>query len=846
MQQRAAVRSGTAAGSWWAVPAEATLSALGSDASGLPAAEAARRLARRPPGAHRHAGWARVLVKQFVSPIILILIAATAISMVVGDVTDGAIIIAIIAASGLLGFSQEYRASRDVAALLARVQVSATVLRDGVHAQVPVADVVPGDVVVLSAGSVVPADCRLLTANGLLVDESVLTGESFPVDKDAAAVVAAAAPLSERDDALFFGTHVASGSAIAVAVAVGEDTALGQVKLDLGASAPTTAYEKGLSRLGFLLVRLMLILTGFILVVNTAFGRPFLEALLFSIALAVGLTPQLLPAIETISQSSGSRRMARSLVIVKRLAAIEDLGSMTILCTDKTGTLTRGAPALDLALDVAGSPSDDVLGLAARNAGLQTGFTNPMDAAILARQAPAAGAVLLGEIPYDFSRKRLSVLTEINGAPVLVVKGAFSSVLGCCAQARTGAGDVPLGAVRTTVQQRFEDLSAAGYRVLALATREFTPGKGSLGPEDESNLTLRGLLAFHDPIKDTAPEAVAGLAELGISLRLLTGDHALAARAVAAQVGLATERILTGPEVDAMSDSELAAAAREVAVFAEIEPHAKRRIVLALRSDGAGVGFLGDGINDAPALHAADVGISVDTAVDVAKEAATVVLLEKRLHVVIDGVRLGRQTSANTHKYVRLTTSANFGNMVSMAAASLFLPFLPLLPAQILLLNFLSDLPSLAIAGDEVDAEQTLAPATWDMKEIRRFLLVFGTLSTLFDLLMFLVLRWGSDAGPVEFRSAWFIESTVSELLVLFSLRTVRPMLRSRPSPLLAALSAAVVLVVVAIPFLPPLAHALGLTAPSPALLGAIAAVVLAYVIANEVAKSAFHRFRRP
>ncbi|HQR26463.1 MAG TPA: magnesium-translocating P-type ATPase [Nocardioides sp.] len=827
----------------WAAAADAVLAGVASSPQGLSAAEADDRLAAAPPAAGpRRAGWVRELTRQFTSPIVLILLAATVISMAVGDVTDGLIIIAIIVASGLLGFAQDHRAGRDVAALTARVQVEATVLRDGSPTQVPVAHVVRGDVVHLATGSVIPADCRLLGADELLVDESALTGESFPAEKQADVVLSAATPVAGRVNSVFFGTHVVSGTANAVALGTGRDTELGRVTKDLRGAAPTTAYERGSSRFGYLLVRLMLVLTVFIFAVNAVLGRPLLDSLLFSLALAVGLTPQMLPAIVTISLSSGARLLARRKVIVKRLEVIEDLGSMSILCTDKTGTLTEGAPRLDRALDVSGRESEAVLTLAALNAGLQDGFVNPMDQAIVARQAPPPGATALDQVPYDFTRKRLSVLTDVDGWPTLVTKGAVQGVLSVCTRAEVDGTAVDLADVRDDVTDRFARLSADGFRVLALATRRYDRDPGDLGPEAEEGLTLRGLLAFHDPVKATAGEAVTRLRELGVSVRLLTGDNALAARATAASVGLSTDRVLTGPHVDAMDDPALAEAVQRVEVFAEVEPHHKRRVLLSLRTGGAGVGFLGDGINDAPALHAADVGISVDTAVDVAKEAAAVVLLDKTLDVVLDGVTLGRRTFANTLKYVRLTTSANFGNMLAMAAASLVLPFLPLLPRQILLLNFLTDIPSTAIAEDEVDPEQTLRPASWDLPDIRRFLVVFGSVSTFFDVVTFAVLLGVLDASATEFRSAWFIESTVSELLVLFSLRTRRPMLSSRPARLLVGLSVAVGVSVVVIPFLPVVASALGLDRPGPDLLLAIAGIAVAYVVTNEAVKRVYYR----
>ena len=826
----------------WSLSVADALRSVGSAREGLSAVEARTRLAATPP-THRHqASWVQVLIKQFTSPFVLVLLVATIISMVVGDVTDGSIVVAIIVASGLLGFAQDYRAGRDVAALLARVQVTATVLRDGKRVEVPVSQVVCGDVVVLSAGSVIPSDCRLLTANALLVDESVLTGESFPVEKDADAVLGESAPIAQRINSVFFGTHVASGDAEAVAFGVGERTELGRINRDLRARQSTTAYERGLSRFGYLLVRLMVLLTGFIFVVNTVLGRPLLESLLFSLALAVGLTPQMLPAIVTLSLSAGARLMAREQVIVKRLEVIEDFGSMSILCTDKTGTLTQGAPKLDLALDLTGAESAEVLRLASLNAGLQAGFANPMDAAILARLTPASGSVALGEIPYDFTRKRLAVLTKVDQSPVLIVKGAVDGVLGCCSHAELNGTLVPISEVRPALRRRFEQLSADGYRVLGLATRPFSGQAARLAPDAERELTLRGLLAFHDPTKDTAAQAVRDLSRLGVSLRLVTGDSLPAAQAAARNVGLFVDDTLTGAQIDLLDDAALAAAVGDVEVFAEVEPHTKRRIVMAFRAAGAGVGFLGDGINDAPALHAADVGISVDTAVDVAKEAAAVVLLQKNLEVVIDGVRLGRRTFANTRKYTRLTTSANFGNMLSMAVASIFLPFLPLLPLQILLLNFLSDIPSLAIAADQVDPEDSERPATWDIAEARRFLLVFGAVSTVFDLATFAVLIWILQVDATGFRSAWFVESTVTELLVLFSLRTSRSMFSSRPARLLLILSGLVGVVVIAIPYLPPLAGLLGLAPLGPAVVFAVAVIAIAYLATNEVVKHSYVR----
>ncbi|SEN52033.1 magnesium-translocating P-type ATPase [Nonomuraea pusilla] len=807
---------------------------------GLSSEEARRRLAEHGPntvGAPRRHRALRLLLTQFTSPIVLILIAATVVSMLLGDLTDGLVILVIIAASGLLGFFQERTAGRAVDALLARVRVEVEVVRDGSEVSVPSEDVVPGDLVVLRAGDVIPADCRVVESHGLQVDESALTGESFPVEKSPGPPSSQAAPgeaVAGRTGTLFAGTHVAGGSGAAEVLRTGGDTEFGALTAELAARDVTTGFERGLTRFGMMLVRVMAVLVCLIFAVNLLLDRPVVEAVLFSLALAVGLTPQLLPAIVAVSLSSGARRMAAEQVIVKRLDAIEDFGAMTVLCTDKTGTLTGGVVRLDGAYDVDGRDSAEVLRLAGLNAGLQHGFANPLDQAILRGTPPPDPSARLDEVPYDFERRRISVLALDGGVPTLVTKGALEEVLGVCAFARAGGAVVPVESVRAAVLRRLAELSAAGYRVLGLATAEL-PGRERVSAADEAGMTLTGLLAFRDPPKEGAAEAVAELGALGVSVRLVTGDNRLAAEHVAGEVGLAGPA-LTGAEIDRLDDAALTARARDTQVFAEIAPLQKERVVRALRAAGETVGFLGDGINDSPALHAADVGISVDTAVDVAKRSAAIVLLDKNLGVVADGVRLGRQTFANTLKYVRVTTSANFGNMASMAAAAAFLPFLPLLPRQILLLNFLSDIPATTIAADAVDEEQVERPSAWDLRRIRAFMIGFGVLSSLFDVATFLVLRLGFDAGADLFRTGWFIESTATELAVMLVLRTRRPFFRSRPGRALVWSSVLVALVTVAVPFTP-LAGPLGLVAPPPAVLAALAGLTLLYVAVNEAAK---------
>ncbi|MFF0862019.1 magnesium-translocating P-type ATPase [Nonomuraea sp. NPDC003560] len=791
---------------------------------GLTSLEAQRLLRLHGPnqvaGPRGHRGL-RLLLAQFTSPIVLILIAATILSMVLGDLTDGFIILVIIVASGALGFWQEHSAGSAVDALLARVRVETEVIRDGREVSVPAEDVVLGDVLVLRAGDIVPADCAVERAQSLLVDESALTGESFPAEKGVAAELYAA-------------THVASGTATATVLRTGHATKFAEVTAELAGRDVTTGFERGMTRFGLLLVRAMVVLVTAIFVVNVVLDRPVVDALLFSLALAVGLTPQLLPAIVAVSLSAGARKMAAERVIVKRLDAIEDFGAMTVLCTDKTGTLTAGAVRLDQATGVGGEPSGEVLRLARLNAGLQHGFANPLDEAVLAGAPPLDAAARLDEVPYDFQRKRLSVLVDEAGVPTLITKGALESVLAVCTTARTDEGTVPLEAVREAVMGRFAELSRDGFRALGLAIAAL-PGRSTATVADESGMTLVGVLAFHDPAKEGTAEAVRDLAGLGISVRLITGDNRLAAERVAREVGLGGE-VLTGADLDRLDEHALAARVTGVEVFAEVEPLHKERIVRALRASGATVGFLGDGINDAPALHAADVGISVDTAVDVAKQSAAIVLLDKDLKVIADGVRLGRRTFANTLKYVRVTISANFGNMLSMAAASAFLPFLPLLPRQILLLNFLSDIPGTTIATDQVDPEQLRRPRSWNLSGIRTFMIVFGLLSSVFDIATFLVLRLGLDAGADVFRTGWFIESTATELAVMLVLRTARPFYRSRPSRPLLLTSVAVAVLTVALPYTP-VGGPLGLVPLTWPVLGALAALTVLYVAANEGAK---------
>jgi P-type Mg2+ transporter len=843
---------------YWSQPSASLLASLHTTPDGLSADEAGRRLSQFGPNvldAKKKVTALGVFVNQFKSPIILILVFATALSAVLHEWVDAVIILAIVLGSALLSFFQEYSAGNAAEKLRAQVTVKATVLRDGQAQQVPAEEVVPGDLVRLSAGSLVPADSVLLDARDFFVNQAVLTGETFPVEKRPG-VVAPEASLTQRTNCVFMGTNVSSGSALAVIVETGAATAFGQIAKKLTLRPPETEFERGVRRLGYLLTEVMFILVLAVFAANVFFNKPVLDSLLFSIALAVGLTPQLLPAIINVNLAKGSQAMAKGGVIVRRLASIENFGSMDVLCTDKTGTLTLGVVELDGALDPTGQPSDDVFRLAFLNARFQTALANPLDQAILAYAQPdIAGAEKVDEVPYDFHRKRLSVVVDHAGtgalsSPTLITKGALENVLAVCSQVQAGEATAPLDdARRTDIEQRFAAWSGQGYRVLGVAVAPGADKTRTYTRDDERDMTFAGFLLFLDPPKPGVTETIADLEELGVKLIIITGDNKLVALHTAQAVGLKVEGVLTGDGLDNLRDEALWQAVEHTTLFAEVDPNEKERIILALMKTGHVVGYMGDGINDAPALHAADVGISVDTAVDVAKEAADLVLLKQgssagpgqSLAVLHQGIVEGRKTFANTLKYVFMATSANFGNMFSMAGASLFLPFLPMLPKQILLINFLTDLPEMAIAQDNVDDVFIRRPHRWDIHFIRRFMLVFGPLSSAFDYLTFGLLFWAARSGQELFHTGWFVESVVSAALVVLALRTRLPLYRSRPGRALMTITLLMAVVAVLLPYTP-LAGPLGFKPLPPLYLLAIAAIALVYVASAELVKRWFYR----
>ena len=832
---------------YWSCEAADLLRTLGSSAGGLAAGEAAERLQRIGANAvveQRELTMVRLLARQFANPLVLILVFGAAVSLVLRGWVDAAIIIAIVVGSALLGFSQEYRASTAVAELRRRLALTARVLRDGRKETIAASAIVPGDVIELAAGNLVPADGVVLTATDFLVSQASLTGESFPVEKQAG-VRPADAPLAGRTNCVFLGTSVRSGTATALVVRTGRDTAFGAIAARLKAEPAETEFARGVRQFGYLLVRVMLVMVLFVIAMNQLLGRPVVESLLFAVALAVGLSPELLPAIVSVTLSHGARAMARRGVIVRRLEAIEDLGCIDILCTDKTGTLTEGVLTLDDAVDPAGRKSVETLRLAYLNAALETGIENPLDEAIVAageRAGLAArGVRKIDEIPYDFMRKRLTIVAAIDDEPAthrIVTKGAFANVLAICSTVAGEGGEAPLDdAARERLEAYYREMGEAGYRVLAVASKRVLP-KDDYGRDDESAMSLVGFLLFLDPPKPEVAQTIRNLARLGIGIKMISGDNRYVAAHVAGAIDLDPGAMLTGDEIARLKDEALWHLAERTVLFVEVDPQQKERIVRALQRTGHSVGYLGDGINDAPALHAADVGISIDQAVDVARESADVVLLRRDLDVLRRGVEDGRRTFANTLKYICITTSANFGNMVSMAFATPLLPFLPLAAKQILLNNLLSDLPSVAISTDNVDPDRVVRAQRWDIRDVRRFMVIFGLISSAFDLVTFALLLWAFGADEATFQTAWFVVSVLTELAVVLVLRTHGPALRSRPSRLLLWTTVAVGVLVPVLPFIGPLAAVFGFVPLPWHLMAAMMLIVAGYVLATELAKA--------
>ena len=825
-----------------------TLDAIGkvsSDAQGLSENNAQERLKQDGPNSLKVGAKISVVLLfllQFKSPITLLLIAAAILSLALKDNTDAIIILIIVLVSGLLGWWQEKGAANALDRLMKMVQINCRVLRDGHEKEIHVEEVVKGDVVLLTAGDLIPGDSLLLESKELFVDEAVFTGETYPVEKTVT-VLPTDTPLAKRINTVLMGAHVISGRAKVLVMKTARETEFGKISDSLRLKPPETDFERGVRRFGYMLMEITLLFMLIIFATNVFLHKPVLDSFLFSLALAVGLTPQLLPAIITVNLASGARNMAGKQVIVKRLSSIENFGSMNILCSDKTGTITEGKVQLNAALSVSGEPSDKVLEYAWLNASLQQGFHNPIDASIVSSRPDAlVSFAVQSEVPYDFIRKRLTVQIRNESQNIVITKGALKQVIEVCTLAETDDGNrVALDEKRSEIMDRYTKLSEEGYRTLGVAYKAGNSAE-NFTRQDEKEMVFLGFVTFFDPPKPHVQDTIKELKRLGVQLKIITGDNALVAGSLGRQIGIAKPVILTGSGMRRMNDAALLRKSVHTDIFAEVEPNQKERIIIALKKGGNVVGFMGDGINDASALHDADVGISVDTAVDVAKEAADIVLLNKDLKVLVNGIIEGRKTFANTMKYVFMATSANFGNMFSMAGASLFLPFLPLLPKQILLTNLLTDFPEMTIASDRVDAINIEKPHRWNIHFIQRYMITFGALSSVFDFITFGVLLFILHAKENLFQTGWFVESVISASLIVLVIRTRLPFFKSLPGKYLTIATLIVVLAVLAVP-VSPLASLFGFTRLPLTFYFWILLIVGLYIISAEMTKRWFYHW---
>ncbi len=833
---------------YWSMDIKQLLSMLHTSEEGLKSAEANERLklvGLNTISAKQKTTVFRLFLSQFKSPLVLILIFAAIVSGIVGEWIDAIIVLAIVLGSTILGFVQEYSATNAVEKLRSKITIKSNLLRDEKPQNLSTEVVVPGDIVFLSAGSLIPADGIVLEANDFYVNQAVLTGESFQVEKKPS-VLPSSASLAQRTNTVFMGTNVSSGTARVLIVQTGKSTVFGQVAERLSLQPPETEFERGIRHFGNLLTQVMMVMVVIVLAANVFLKKPLLDSLLFSLALAVGLTPELLPAIISITLSYGAQQMAKRGVIVRRLTSIENFGSMDVLCTDKTGTLTEGIVHLDGALDIKGEPSEDVLRYANLNAHFQTGLTNSLDDAIQ-KASKKAGLDLgdekkVSEIPYDFVRKCLTIVTtNSKGEITLITKGALSNILKICDKIQVGSETKTLNSsFLKEIEKKYSGWSDKGFRVLGLAIKKGSRNQKGYTYKDENNLIFSGFLLFLDPPKADVQEVIADLRKRGVQLKIITGDNEKVGRHIAEAVNLPLEGVLTGSQLNNLHDEALWHLAEKTTLFAEVDPNQKERIILALQKTKHVVGYMGDGINDAPALHAADVSISVDTAVDVAKEAADFVLLKKDLSILRQGIDQGRVTFGNTLKYILTTISANFGNMVSMAGASLYLSFLPLLAPQILLNNFLSDIPALTIASDNVDREMVEKPRRWNTKLIRNYMVLFGLVSSVFDFLTFGTLLFLFRSSPEQFRTGWFVESLLTELVIALVVRTRHFFLHSRPGKLLLISTLVFIAITLLLPYLPFVSIFGFIPLPAPVMLTMIALTIL-YVGATELAKKYFY-----
>jgi Mg2+-importing ATPase len=812
--------------------------AFPTPSGGLTSPEAAARLKQfgpNDPAPQQGRSVFAELLLLFVNPLVVILLIAAVISGFIGQLLDAAIIVGMVVIGVAINFYQTYRSKIAIEKLRARVAPTAAALRDGTWQEIPRKNLVPEDIIRLGAGDLVPADARLLVSRDLYVQQAALTGESLPAEKEAQGDEKSSSP--DARNMVFLGTSVVSGTATAIAVATGRQTAFGDIAERLAARPEETAFDRGLRQFGGLIMRAVVFLVLFLVVVSIVLHHDPMESLLFAVALAVGLTPEFLPMITSVTLAKGAVVMSRKKVIVKHLSAIQNFGSIDVLCSDKTGTLTTGNMVLERSLDPFGNPSDRPFALAYLNSKFETGIRSPLDAAILLQPAPASDSFeKRDEIPFDFERRRLSVVVERNGQRTIITKGSPEGIFPLVVAYESAAGSQPITPeTLARFHSAYEELSSQGFRVLAVAYADVS-SRPAYSVADERNLSLAGFLTFGDPPLADAGEAIAALKRDGVTVKIITGDSNLVSATVCGQVGIDPGKIVLGEELDKMTDAALGHIAEQCTVFARVSPAQKNRIIMALKHRSHVVGYMGDGINDAPSLHAADVGISVSTAVDVARDAADIILLEPGLRVLHDGILEGRRAFGNVMKYLLMGTSSNFGNMLSMAAASLFLPFLPMLPTQILLNNFLYDMAQVTIPSDNVDDAYVRSPQHWDIRLIRNFMIFIGPISSIYDFLTFYVLLFLLHAGQAEFHTGWFVESLATQTLVLFVIRTSGNPFRSRPSRALTATTLAIVLVGILLPYTP-FAAKLGFTPLPPIYFLFLAAATTTYLLLVEVGK---------
>ena len=834
---------------WWlADPGSGSEAADRLSAAGLSSVAAAERLVqfgRNTLHDRPEQGWVRVLLRRFENPLVVLLLVAGGLSAATGGFASAIIILLMVSLSVVLDFVQEHRAEQTAQRLRQSVALRSNVLRDGRIEAIAAEAIVPGDVIGLAAGNLVPADGRIIRSDHLFVRQAALTGEAFPVAKSADR--AAAGPqMDQASNALFMGSSIVSGSARMLVERTGDATQLGGVSGALTARRPPTSFEIGVRHFGNLILSLTVFMVLFVILVNTLAHKPLFESLMFAMALAVGLTPELLPMVITVTLSRGAARLAQHKVVVKRLPAVQDLGSMDVLCTDKTGTLTESDIRLENAVNLDGKDCAHVFELACLNSAFESGIKSPLDDAILAHgRIDLAAYTKLAELPFDFERRRLSVLLEHQGRRLIVVKGAPADVLaGCDSFERASSpGPLPLGeAQRKQAVDRSAALENTGCRVLGVAWRIVDSNQTRLGSGDETGLTFAGFLAFLDPPKAGVGQTIRSLVDSGIDVKIVTGDSDVVTRHLCTLLDIPVSGVLLGSEIESMDDHALRSRVEAVNLFCRVNPIQKNRVIQSLKACGRVVGYLGDGINDAPALHSADVGISVDGATDVAKEAADLILLEHDLGILQLGVTEGRRTFANIRKYLMMGTSSNFGNMFSMAGAAAFLPFLPMLPAQILLNNVLYDLSESAIPLDRVDAEDVARPHVWDMRQLRNFMLVLGPVSSVFDFLTFYLLLTVLNADQPTFQTAWFIESLATQILVIFVIRTRHNPLRSRPHPALMVSSIVLLAIAIGVPF-SPIGDYFGFVPVESKFFLLLGGLVLSYLVIAQLAKVLFYRF---